>query len=31
MEQALEKEKWDVIISDYSLPKFRGTEALEYL
>jgi PAS domain S-box-containing protein len=29
MENALQEEHWDVIISDYSLPKFRGTEALE--
>jgi|WetSurMetagenome_2_1015567.scaffolds.fasta_scaffold15816_3 PAS domain S-box-containing protein len=29
MERTLNEEQWDVIISDYSLPKFRGTEALE--
>jgi len=29
MSDALDTEKWDLIISDYSLPKFSGQEALE--
>ncbi len=29
MVKALESETWDLIISDYSLPKFSGEEALE--
>lgn len=29
MSEALDTEKWDLIISDYSLPKFSGQEALE--
>ncbi len=28
MTEALDNEKWDLIISDYSLPKFSGQEAL---
>ncbi|MFH1196122.1 MAG: PAS domain S-box protein [bacterium] len=29
LEEALNKERWDIVISDYSLPKFGGREALE--
>jgi CheY-like chemotaxis protein len=29
MLQALASEQWDVIFSDYSLPKFNGIAALE--
>jgi PAS domain S-box-containing protein len=28
---ALKKDKWDIIISDYSMPQFTGLEALEIL
>src|SRR4051812_12196469 len=29
MEAALDSDKWDLIISDYSLPQFNGMEALK--
>ncbi|MEO7932316.1 MAG: PAS domain S-box protein [Chthoniobacterales bacterium] len=31
MTQALTKKNWDVVISDFSMPKFSGPEALEVL
>ncbi len=31
MKNALQKEQWDVIISDYKLPQFNGFEALKLL
>jgi signal transduction histidine kinase len=31
MNQALEQETWDMVISDYNMPGFSGTEALELL
>ena len=31
MEYSLDNEKWDVIISDFSMPQFSGSEALEVL
>jgi two-component system, NarL family, sensor histidine kinase UhpB len=31
MKEALEREKWDIIISDYVLPQFSGLAALEML
>lgn len=31
MRQALERTEWDVVISDYSLPRFSGPAALEVL
>jgi len=29
MKKALEKRKWDIVISDYSMPRFSGLEALK--
>ena len=29
MSEALERERWDVVIADYTMPKFSGTAALE--
>jgi PAS domain S-box-containing protein len=31
MSKALNRESWDIVISDYSLPKFNGEEALKLL
>ncbi len=31
MVEALQEEKWDIILADYSMPKFNGIEALELL
>lgn len=31
MDEALSKRKWDIIISDYSMPNFNGLSALELL
>jgi len=31
MEEALMRQKWDVILSDYSMPKFTGLDALRIL
>ncbi|HKJ43722.1 MAG TPA: ATP-binding protein [Sunxiuqinia sp.] len=31
MEVALEKEKWDIVLSDYAMPHFNGLEALSLL
>jgi len=29
MHKAIEKEKWDVVVSDYTMPQFSGSEALK--
>jgi signal transduction histidine kinase len=31
MSEAIEREKWDLVISDYSMPHFSGTDALKLL
>jgi len=31
MNEALTRRKWDIIISDYSMPNFTGLDALEIL
>ena len=28
MKAALDKQKWDIVLSDYTMPLFRGTDAL---